>query len=152
MDEKRLELMKENALYYFSNGLNCAESVFKAYLDSDDGTKDSELVALASGFGGGFDATKCNTCGALVGACLAVGMTKGRKNPLEHPTYEERRAQLDKQVNPVFRNMSNQFREEFKSTTCGEMCGMFEDTKSRRENCQKAVVKACDLVAEAVSN
>ncbi len=146
MDLKQKEKMQELATEYFSSGLNCAESVLKAFLDSSEETKGSELVAFASGFGGGFDPTRYNTCGALVGACLAVGSVKGRKNPLEKPTYEERRAQLDNEVNPIFRKMSEKFRKEFHSTICGVMCNEFSNMPERRANCQKAVLYATELV------
>ncbi len=146
MDLKQKEKMQELALEYFSSGLNCAESVLKSYFDSSEETSGSELVAFASGFGGGFDPTKCNTCGALVGACLAVASQKGRKNPLEKPTYEERRAQLDNEINPIFRKMSKKFRNEFNSTICGVMCDEFPNVTERRKNCQNAVLFATELV------
>ena len=82
-----VEQAKNNAADNFKQGLNCAESVFKAILDTGVAPDFlPETVALATGFGGGMGLTG-NNWGALIGAVMAVGAVHGRKNPLEGTSH-----------------------------------------------------------------
>ena len=67
MDEKKL------ASDYFMEGLNCAESVIKAY-NEEFGT--DIPIRIASGLGGG--CAVGNLCGAVNGACICASFEKGR--------------------------------------------------------------------------
>jgi hypothetical protein len=49
---------KGNAKQNFRNGLNCAESVLKAIMDTEVTDFPSEIVAVATGFGGGMGLPK----------------------------------------------------------------------------------------------
>ena len=59
-----VEQAKENARHNYKNGLNCAESVLKAIIDTGITDLPSEAVALATGFGGGLGLNG-NNCGGL---------------------------------------------------------------------------------------
>ncbi len=148
---KKEELMN-NAGNNFKVGLNCIECVLKAYLDMEDATFPAEVIALATGMGGGIGHTKEGSCGALLGACMAVGCVKGRKNPLERETRDDRIAQLRQEIYPTYAKLTEQFKEEFKSINCGEMCRMFEDIDGidRLRNCKKAIEFAAGMVADEV--
>ncbi len=150
MHDNREKNMKRIAIKHMTEGLNCAESVFMAFLETSKNSDESELVAIASGFGGGIDSSRANTCGALIGACLAVSHEKGRKNPYNKETRKERRVELVKEIKPVFQNISTGFREKFGTTICSDMCVGFEDPKKRQANCNKAVLVACSLVIDAL--
>ncbi|MFQ9286975.1 MAG: C-GCAxxG-C-C family (seleno)protein [Intestinibacter bartlettii] len=67
MSEKKL------ASDYFMEGLNCAESVIKAY-NEEFGT--DIPIRVASGLGGG--CAVGNLCGAVNGACICASFAKGR--------------------------------------------------------------------------
>ena len=67
MSEKKLESD------YFMEGLNCAESVIKAY-NEEFGT--DIPIRVASGLGGG--CAVGNLCGAVNGACICASFAKGR--------------------------------------------------------------------------
>lgn len=58
---------------YFKKGLNCAESVIKAYND-EFGTEIP--IRVASGLGSG--CAIGNLCGAVNGACICASYAKGR--------------------------------------------------------------------------
>ena len=146
--EKR-ETMVKAATGYFKEGLNCSECVFKGYLDMGDSGFPDEVIAFASPFGGGIGHTK-NTCGALIGACLAVGAIKGRKDPMSAETNEERREQLQGEggIYPLFGGIVNEFVEVVGSAKCSEICEPFGDFDSieRKRNC-KNVIKQAAIIA-----
>ena len=77
--EEFINQAKENARQNFREGLNCAESVVEAVIRTGI-IKDfpPEVVALSTGFGGGIGQYGA-TCGALIGATIAVGCMHGRK-------------------------------------------------------------------------
>ena len=80
--EEKMALADEISRGYFRQGLNCAECVLRTFMDMHDTKLPDEVICMASGFGGGMGHTK-NTCGAITGAVLALGMTKGR-DPFEN--------------------------------------------------------------------
>lgn len=64
-----------NVLEYYKQGYNCAESMVKAFNEDND----LEIpVALASPFGRGMASGA--TCGAITGAVIAIGASKGRND------------------------------------------------------------------------
>lgn len=77
--QERITTAQNVAGEYFKQGLNCAECVFQSCLDMQNVDFPKEVIALASGFGGGMGQTR-NTCGAITGAILALSSLKGRKN------------------------------------------------------------------------
>ena len=66
------ENKKEYAVYLKHNGFNCAQAVLMAYQD-ELGLDTDTIKKLGSAFGTGMGGMKC-TCGALVGANIALGM------------------------------------------------------------------------------
>ncbi len=65
----------EESLSLFSQGFNCSQSIVAAYAPSlglDRGT----ALKLASGFGGGMGRL-AETCGAVTGACMVLGLKVG---------------------------------------------------------------------------
>ncbi len=147
--EEKIEIMVKRAVAYFDEGLNCAECVLKAYIDSGDATYSSDIIALASGLGYGIGRVGYNTCGALVAACMAVGTTKGRKDPFEKPTVQQRHDQLTNDILPTFADVSDGFRDVFASSICEELCkGLTEEEK--RSVCKDAVEIAAELAAKKI--
>ena len=66
------ENKKEYAVYLKHNGFNCAQAVLMAYQD-ELGLDTDTIKKLGSAFGTGMSGMK-GTCGALVGANIALGM------------------------------------------------------------------------------
>lgn len=137
LTEELINEAEELAKKYFRQGLNCAESVFQAALDLNETSLPKEVVGLASGFGGGMGHTK-NTCGAITGAVLAVGLAKGRENPMEKETPAEQAAEK-KEVYKPFAEMIREIEEKYGTLICKELSdphGDFEG-KARRKNCME---------------
>ena len=81
--EERMQMAGDIAMNYFRQGLNCTECVMRAFMDMHDTGLPEEVICMGTGFGGGIGHTK-NICGAITGACMAVGMVKGRRDPFEN--------------------------------------------------------------------
>ncbi len=103
MDEKKKE---GTATFY--NGYNCAQSVLSVFAE-DLGISKDTCLKLASPFGSGI-AYMQETCGAVSGALMAIGLKYGRG---KDGTIEDKELAYD---------MSRHFIEEFKKTTCGTVC------------------------------
>ncbi len=147
--EKREQMMKNLDEFYAMGGMNCAEIVFLSYVHNEDFPLQKEVVCLASGMGSGLSFEKNNTCGALLGANLAIGCNLGRKNPIELSSKEERGMQLAKNAN-VFKNLTKEFSEEFTSSICCDMCNLFDNKEDISKNCHKAIVFSAKKASEII--
>lgn len=140
---KQREAAVQAARQYFSAGLNCSECVFKSYLDTAKPAGFApETVALASCFGGGMGGTK-NTCGAVIGAGMALGTKIGRTDPLAKETLEERFAELNGEdgIYAKTRNFVREFEAEFGSVKCDDLTKDYEwHSRERKKNCQKFIM------------
>lgn len=132
----------------FKVGLSCSECVFKAWLDMGLTEFPPEVVALASGFGGGLGTTR-HTCGAVCGGMMIVGTTKGRKDPFKCETFEGRVEELNREPDGVYACHREYVRDvisEWGSLDCRDLILPFKDFHSieRRRNC-KQIIKACAM-------
>ena len=73
---------EEKAVMLRNKGYNCAQAVVCAYCDVFDISEDVAF-AISEPFGSGLGCTKGN-CGALVGACMLLGLKNSSRN-LETP-------------------------------------------------------------------
>ena len=72
-----MELKEEKAIVSFKSGLNCAQAVLTAY--SDDLNFDKELaLSITCGFGGGMGRLQ-ETCGAVTGSFMVLGIYNSRR-------------------------------------------------------------------------
>lgn len=146
--DKAKELARQN----FREGLNCAESVLKAVLDVGVSDLPPEVVAMATGFGGGIGLSG-NNCGALIGAVMAVGMVHGRKNPLEGD-FQARVNRL--YGNPglyrFFNGIPHEFRDKNGAVNCRELTMGFDSwkDKKRREKCSRIVEEAAAMAVDYI--
>lgn len=65
---------REKASEYFEAGYNCSQAILAAFSDELDLTED-EALRIASGFGGGMGSGE--TCGAVTGAIMVLGLKHG---------------------------------------------------------------------------
>lgn len=88
---------KEEALYQFDNGFNCAQSVLHSFSDELNLDKDM-VLKLSSGFGGGMG-KKQEVCGAVSGGIFVIGAKYGKSIPGndadEEITYNKTRELID---------------------------------------------------------
>lgn len=152
MSEDLVQKARDNARQNFRDGLNCAESVYKAAIDTGVTDVSPETVALATGFGGGIGLAG-NNCGALAGAVMAVGAAHGRRNPLEGE-FQDRVDRL--YGNPglyrLFNGMSHQFKAQFGSLDCKTLNEAYPKwfDKDRFRECMKMVVYAAGMAMEYI--
>ena len=152
MNEDLIQKARDNARQNFRDGLNCAESVFKAILDTGVTDLPPETVAVTTGFGGGMGLSG-NNCGALAGAIIAVGAVHGRRTPLEGE-FQERVDRL--YGNPglyrFFNGMPHEFKAKFGDLDCSKLNeGYAEWTdKERFRQCMKMVIESAGMAMEYI--
>jgi len=139
---------QEKACSFFDSGYNCAQSVLLAF--SDELKLDaSTALKIASGFGGGM-ARMQDTCGAVAGGIMAIGMAISNGNE-DIATNKER-------VYHVIFQFSNKFKEKYRSVKCRDLlnCDLnteegqqfYEEHELHREVCLSCVCYATAYLEE----
>lgn len=133
----------------FREGMNCSECVMRSFMEMHDTGLPDEAIAMASGFGGGIGQTK-NICGAITGAVMALGMVKGRRDPLALPEMKDRVKELRNDVYPIFADMIHEIEAEYGTLICQEMTSGFDDFEGRprKKNCQQIIMYCAALAAK----
>jgi C_GCAxxG_C_C family probable redox protein len=136
------------ALKYFGKNYNCAQAVLRAVLE-EKGMYMDEFPYLAAGLGGGVS-HQGNTCGAVTGAVLAIGMITSQ-SALDVQGHKNRTYSYGEKF-------ISQFKEGFDSIICRELTGIDisnpkELERGREsgifeERCTEFVRKAAVLVSE----
>ena len=149
--EEKMAMAAEISKGYFRVGLNCSECILRTFLDMHDTDLPESIIRLASGFGGGMGHTK-NTCGAITGAVLALGIEKGR-DPFDREDVSERIKYLQESIYPIFGEMVNEMKEEYGTLICNELSNPFGDfeCKARKKNCMQ-MIAYCASIAEKYAN
>ncbi|MFX0181036.1 MAG: C-GCAxxG-C-C family protein [Candidatus Hodarchaeota archaeon] len=136
----------EKAISYFNQGHNCAQAVLKAYGTQYD--LDGDLAfKIASTLGGGL-ARSGNTCGAVTGALLAIGL---RYRNLNVEDKENKELTYETGMNFI-----EQFRSIYGTIKCKELLGYDISTLEGREEannnnlfeelCPKFVKSAAEIL------
>ena len=102
---------KEAALSYFDKGFSCSQSVFAAYAE-DLGLDRETALRIAGGFGGGMG-RKAETCGAVSGALMAIGLKYGATNADDKESKEKAYA--------LVREFIDRFEAQHGSIVCKEL-------------------------------
>lgn len=151
MEEKQLTLQEqvtEDAKNGFRQGLNCSECVLGSFMAHIDTPFSKDVIALATGFGGGMGHTK-NTCGAVTGAVMALSAIVGRRNPAEKETMAERIQELNG-IYEIVGRMVEEIKGEYGSLICAELAaphGDFEG-KTRKKSCMQMIGYCAGLAAK----
>ena len=148
--EEVIAKVKEKAKGNFRAGLNCAESVFEAFISVVDIGLPHETMCLMTGFGGG-GGLFGDTCGALVGAMAALGTVYGRRDfPVDLKASKEE-FYGKPGLYRVFNRLPNEFKQRFGSTQCRLLTSQWRKTWLCREHalfCRNLVIEAAALAAE----
>ena len=148
--DELMALAEEIGRGYFKQGLNCAECVLRTFMDIYEVNVPDEVICMATGFGGGMGHTK-NTCGAITGAVLALGLLKGRRDPFG-PREEmgARIKHLQGEIYPVFGEMIEEIEAKYGTLICKEMSKQYEDfdSKPRMRNCMEIVGYCAQLAVK----
>jgi len=134
----------ERAVDYFRNRFNCSQSVFTVF-SADYGLSEDDSLRISCAFGGGMGRQQ-QTCGAVTGALMALGMKYGKafKDP-------EERKQL---TYAKTREFFEEFTKIHGSTNCRDLLeGLnMTDPEQHKEIMEKKLfdIKCEEYVASAV--
>ena len=132
----------------FQRGYNCSQSVFAAF--SDDFGLDQELaLRVAAGFGGGMG-RRGDTCGAVSGAIMAIGLKYGTSDPQDKATKER--------AYQMVRTFFERFQERNGAVRCKDLLGVDMSTPEGHalakaeglttQRCPKFVGDAAEILEE----
>lgn len=142
---------KEIALQRFSQGYNCAQSVFTVFAE-EAGLREEEARRIAALFGGGIGRTG-QTCGAVTGALMALGLIAAH-NSLQDSEAKDR-------LNQLAQRFMEEFRQQNQATHCQDLIGfdlrepeghhLARQSGVFTERCPKFVESAVMLLDEILS-
>ena len=134
----------------FLQGYNCSQSVFCAYAD-DLGMPLDLALRVSASFGGGI-ARMRETCGAVCGMAMLVGMEKGQTEPNDPKQKQENYRAVQE--------LAARFRERNGSIKCSELLGLRKDAPIqsapdertadyyRRRPCLRMIESAVEIFEE----
>ncbi len=141
----------EQAAEYMRGGLNCAQSVVKAFA-AELGPEENLAVKMAASFGGGMGRNGY-VCGAVSGAAFILGARYGFTDPAEPGAREKNYAKVTALI--------ERFQKEHGTVLCRELLGIDpkkpEDWKRVREagaftgKCPLFVQSAAKITEELLS-
>jgi C_GCAxxG_C_C family probable redox protein len=139
---------KDRALGLFKDGYSCSQAVAAVFAE-DHGLPVATALRLAQGFGGGM-ARLAETCGAVTGAIMVVGLKHGRTRPGDEAAKERTYAL----VQELFRR----FRARHGSLRCLELLGcdigtaegrkLAADGKLHASLCPLLIASAIDILED----
>ena len=143
---------KDKAIQSFQSGMNCAQAVVTAYADRLK--FDPDLAAgLSCGFGGGMGRLQ-QTCGALTGAFMVLGIHNRR-------LYTDR-AELKNVTYTQVRKINEKFRQRQGATDCRSLLGCdlqtdegmqyHKDNHQSKTICEKCIAASIELLDEIVGD
>jgi C_GCAxxG_C_C family probable redox protein len=115
------------AVERFSQTDNCAQSVFSAFAPSH-GLDEETAVKIAAPFGGGMARTG-ETCGAVTGALMALGLARGTATP-----------EGKEEGYRLAREFMDRFEEKHGSLLCRELIGCDISTPEGLQNARESGV------------
>ncbi|NEU05963.1 C-GCAxxG-C-C family (seleno)protein [Clostridium senegalense] len=115
----------KKVLDFHKEGYNCSESIIKAI--NEENNLDIP-VSIATPFGGGMSVG--TTCGAITGAMMVLGATKGRENA-KNPNEARKYGKL----------LMNKIKEEYGTFDCIEL-------KRKGVSCDEIIEYAYDALKE----
>lgn len=133
----------------FPQQYNCAQTVFSLHA-KELGIDEKTALKIASGFGGGMACAE--TCGAVTGAYMVIGMRHG------NTTSDPEAKALTKQKIQLF---NEKFKAVHKTLICKELTGFDISTPAGsaaanesnvfREKCPSFVKTACDVLDQELN-
>ncbi|MGD1047865.1 MAG: C-GCAxxG-C-C family protein [Candidatus Krumholzibacteriaceae bacterium] len=133
------------------DGFNCAQSVFSTFAPGL-GLDEAKAAKVASAFGGGM-ARKGDTCGAVTGAFMTLGLAHGSSRPQDKEKKEK--------SYELAREFVRRFAERNGTTVCRDLLGCdigtsegYEQAKQRGlfdTVCVKLVKDAVEILEDMLS-
>lgn len=138
----------EQAVSCFNEGFMCSQAVLSAYA-GQFGMDHETALKVSTAFGGGMGRMG-ETCGAVTGAFMVIGLKYGRTAVTDTKSHEK--------TNRLVREFVNKFKSRNGSIVCRELLGCdlstpdglktFMDKKLRNTLCTKFVHDAAEIVQQ----
>lgn len=136
------------AVQCFNNGFNCSQAVFTTYCE-ELGLDRETALKISGAFGGGMGHIG-ETCGAVTGAIMLIGLKYG-KSKVDDNSAKEKTYSLVKEF-------AKRFKDDYSSVRCKDLIKYDisideELTKARDAGvfnsiCPKLVIRAVEIVEE----
>jgi C_GCAxxG_C_C family probable redox protein len=125
----------ERAADYFARGCNCSQSVLAAYAEQF-GLSEERALKVAGGFGGGMG-RMAETCGAVTGAIMVIGLKFASTTPGDIQGKENAYA--------VVREFVHRFKGRNATVLCRELldCDISTPEGMKRAQQEKLIKKCC---------
>ena len=125
----------ERAADYFARGCNCSQSVLAAYAEQF-GLTEEQALKVAGGFGGGMG-RMAETCGAVTGAIMVIGLKFASTTPGDIQGKENAYA--------VVREFVHRFKGRNVTVLCRELldCDISTPEGMKRAQQEKLIKKCC---------
>lgn len=120
LTEDEITSRAEQAKSYFTQGYNCAQSVYMAFADLF-GMDTKQAAIIAAPLGGGMGRLR-----EVCGACSASFLVAGLAIPCDNPTDTKSK----KECYAMVQRLAERFREENGSIICRELLGLGEKKES----------------------
>lgn len=143
-------MKKEEIAALFQQGIDCSQVVAAAFADSLNISEEA-AYQMSAAFGGGMGAGE--TCGAVVGAMIVLGMLYGHKAPGE---FEKKEIMNEKRA-----EFLRLFSEQYPGYACRELLGYDIAKKEELEKileegllfdfCPEVVHKTIDILEKVIS-
>ena len=134
--------IEEKAVERFCDGYSCTQAVLSVYA-AKQGLDEATAVRLAAGFGGGIGRTG-QTCGAVTGAIMVIGLMRGSAVAQDREAKDE----VYRLTQALLRN----FEDRCGSTQCRELleCDISEPKGYARAREQDLFATRCPAYVKAV--
>ena len=142
----------DSAEALFSQGFACSQAIFSAYA-TEYGLNNDTALKVSSGFGGGMG-RMAQTCGAVTGAYMVIGLKYGAVSG------QDQEAKL--KTYRLVREFAERFKAKNGSLVCRDLLGCDISTPEGAEEmkrkglhgsvCMKLVHDACDLLDEMLKD
>ncbi len=131
----------DHALVDFSEGFVCSQAVLAAFAP-ELGLERDQALLVSTAFGGGM-ARRGQTCGAVIGAMMVIGMKRGSTDPADEEARERTYEATDDFV--------KRFEERVGSIECKELLGCDLSSKEgyARAREEELFVNRCPLFVTA---
>lgn len=142
---------EEQAVHYFRNGFNCAQSVAASFQDVVK-MNEKDLLRVAGGFGAGMGRQQL-TCGAVSGAYIVIGALYGKTGSDD--------AEAGEKTYSLVRKFADEFKKLYDTTACADLLGCdlmteegqaeFSEKEMKVNICEKCVADAVKITEKLIN-
>lgn len=127
------------AVACFNDGFNCSQAILSTYCE-EFGLDKKTALQIACGLGAGMGRMQ-ETCGAVSGACLLIGLRHGKCHKEDDPAKEKTYAMV--------REFHRRFQERNGVTSCRELLGVDLMTGDRQTVAERVKVVCPNAIRDA---